>query len=72
MGDWFVIAAIPTFIETDSFNAVETYSLNSDGTINTVFTFNQGSLEGPIKKYNPTGFIQENSGNAIWGMSSDN
>ena len=23
MGDWYVIAAIPTFIETDSYNAVE-------------------------------------------------
>ena len=27
MGDWFVIANIPTFLEKDSYNPVETYSL---------------------------------------------
>ena len=25
-GDWFVIANIPTFIETQAFNAIESYS----------------------------------------------
>ncbi|MCA9421954.1 MAG: lipocalin family protein, partial [Nitrospira sp.] len=31
MGDWYVIANIPTFIETEAFNAVESYRLNDDG-----------------------------------------
>jgi apolipoprotein D and lipocalin family protein len=37
MGDWYVIACIPTFIETDAFNAVESYKLAEDGTIKTTF-----------------------------------
>lgn len=68
MGDWYVIAAIPTAIETESFNAIENYKLEKDGTIATTFTFNKGSLDGPQKKYEPRGFVIENTGNALWGM----
>jgi len=68
MGDWYVIAAIPTMIETQSYNAIENYKLNSDGTIATTFTFNKGSLEGEFKTYKPHGFVIENTGNALWGM----
>ena len=39
MGDWYVIANIPTFVEKGAHNAVETYELNPDGTIRTTFTF---------------------------------
>ena len=48
MGDWYVIANIPTFIETDAFNAVESYRLDEDGTIHTTFTFNKGGYDGPL------------------------
>lgn len=68
MGDWYVIAAIPTAIEKESYNAVENYQLNKDGTIATTFTFNQGSFEGKLKTYRPRGFVVENTGNARWGM----
>jgi apolipoprotein D and lipocalin family protein len=68
MGPWYVIAAIPTAIETESFNAIESYKLDDDGTIATTFTFNKGSLNGKVKTYNPRGFVVENSGNARWGM----
>lgn len=68
MGDWYVIACIPTFIETEAFNAIETYKLDEDGTIATTFTFRKGSFDGPEKKYEPRGFIREGSGNALWGM----
>lgn len=68
MGDWYVIAAIPTMIETESYNAVENYRLALDGTIATTFTFNKGSLDGPVKTYQPTGFVVKNTGNALWGM----
>lgn len=68
MGPWYVIAAIPTAIETDAYNAIESYKLDEDGTIATTFTFNKGSLDGKLKTYNPRGFIVENTGNARWGM----
>lgn len=68
MGDWYVIACIPTAIETEAFNAVESYELDEDGTIATRFTFRKGSFDGPVKEYKPRGFVKEDSGNALWGM----
>ena len=68
MGDWYVIAAIPTAIETESYNAVENYRLDDDGTIATTFTFNKGSPDGKMKIYRPRGFVVKDSGNARWGM----
>ena len=67
MGDWYVIASIPTFIEKDAYNALESYRLDPDGTIATTFRFNKGSLDGPLKEYKPRGFVKHSS-NAVWGM----
>ena len=68
MVDWYVVANIPTFIEVDAHNAVESYELNSDGTVATTFTFRDGSYNGDKKTYNPTGYIIDNKSNALWGM----
>ena len=38
MGDWYVIANIPTFAEKGAHNAVESYRLDADGTIATTTT----------------------------------
>ena len=68
MGDWYVIASIPTFIEKDAFNAIESYRLDDDGTVDTTFRFNKGSFDGPVKEYNPRGFIRDKDSNAVWDM----
>jgi apolipoprotein D and lipocalin family protein len=68
MGDWYVIANIPTFIEKGAHNAVESYRLQADGTIATTFTFREGDFNGPLKRYQPTGFVFDRSSNAVWGM----
>ncbi len=68
MGDWYVIANIPTFIEQGAHNAVESYRLDADGTVATTFTFRAGGFDGPVKRFNPRGFVVENTGNAEWGM----
>ena len=67
-GDWYVIANIPTFIETEAYNAIESYSEPVDGKIATTFSFNKGSFDGERKIYRPTGFVKEGTGNAVWGM----
>ena len=67
MGDWYVIANIPTFIEKGAHNAIENYAMNDDGTINTTFTFYENGYDGDLKKYNPKGFVSEES-NSLWGM----
>lgn len=67
-GEWFVIASIPTFLEEQAYNALEIYDPPVDGVVQTTFRFNKGSLDGPVKQYRPKGFVQENTGNAVWGM----
>lgn len=68
MGDWYVIANIPTFIEEGAHNAIETYAKNKDGTIATTFSFNADSFDGELKKYHPKGFVTGDKSNAIWDM----
>ena len=68
MGSWYVIGVKPTFIEKDAYNSIESYEMNDDGTIKTTFTFNKGSLKGPLKTYNPTGFVVDKKSNAVWDM----
>jgi len=68
MGDWYVIASIPTFIEKDAFNAIESYRLDDDGTVATTFKFNKGSFDGPLKEYHPRGYVRDKNSNAVWGM----
>jgi apolipoprotein D and lipocalin family protein len=68
MGDWYVIANIPTFIEREAYNAIESYERIDDKQIATTFSFNKGSYDGPVKTYRPTGFVNDDPSNAIWGM----
>jgi apolipoprotein D and lipocalin family protein len=68
MGPWYVIGVIPTFLERDIYNAIESYELAADGTISTTFTFNKGAFDGPAKRMQPRGFVVEGSRNAVWGM----
>lgn len=68
MGDWYVIATIPTRFETDAYNAVETYKLQPDGEVATSFRFNEGSFDGKIKHIHSTGFVKKDTGNAVWGV----
>ena len=68
MGDWYVIANIPTFVEKGAHNAVESYRLDEDGTIETTFTFRQDAFDGPLKTYRPRGFVRNRQTNAEWGM----
>jgi apolipoprotein D and lipocalin family protein len=68
MGYWYVIANIPTFIERDAYNAVESYRLTDEGAVATTFTFRRGGFDGERKVYRPTGFVRDRDSNAVWGM----
>ncbi len=68
MGDWYVIAHIPTFIEREAYDAIERYDLAPDGSIATTFTFRAGGPDGPAKRYTPRGFVRDRATNATWGM----
>ncbi len=68
MGDWYVIAYTPTFIDKDGYNQIESYRLNDDGTIATTFTFRDGGFDGKPKQYQPKGYVVPGTNNAEWGM----
>jgi len=68
MGDWYVIAHIPTFPEKNAFNAVESYAQRPDGRIQTDFRYRDGSFEAPVKTLHPVGTVRPDTGNAVWGM----
>jgi apolipoprotein D and lipocalin family protein len=68
MGTWYVVAAIPTFLEDEAYNAVEHYERREPMVVDTTFTFRKGGFDGPRRTFHPTGFVREGTGNAVWGM----
>ncbi len=68
MGDWYVIATIPSYFEKHAYNAVETYALMPDGEIATSFQYRKGAFDNPLKSINSTGFVKPGTGNAVWGV----
>ena len=68
MGDWYVIAQIPTRLEREAFDSVETYTLRDDGKVDTTFRYRDGGFDEKIKTLHPTGTVREGTGNAVWGM----
>ncbi|MFD0737773.1 lipocalin family protein [Lysobacter koreensis] len=68
MGDWYVIAHIPSRPERDAYNAIESYALQPDGSIQTTFRFRDGGFDRPLETMRPRGFVRPGTGNAVWGM----
>lgn len=65
MGDWYVIANIPTFVERNAINPIENYQRDEDGNIATTFTFEK---DGRQKTMTMTAFVHEAPDNGIWDM----
>ncbi|MBS0200640.1 MAG: lipocalin family protein [Proteobacteria bacterium] len=68
MGDWYVIAHIPSWPERDAYDAVESYRLDPDRRIHTTFTYRKGSFNAPVKTMTPVGTVVAGTHNAVWGM----
>ena len=68
MGDWYVIASIPTPFEKDIYNAVERYERLGARKIQTIFTYRKGGFDGEMVKMMPVGYVLDEDSNAVWGM----
>lgn len=68
MGDWYVIANIPSYPEREAYNAIESYALQPDGRILTTFRFRKGSYDAPVKTMHPVGRVVPDTNNAVWDM----
>ncbi len=66
-GPWYIIGAIPLpVVETGAHNPVETYTLNPDGSIATVFQFRKAAFTGELVTKVTHATIDENTHNAQW------
>jgi apolipoprotein D and lipocalin family protein len=68
MGDWYVIAHIPSYPEREAYNAIESYTLRDDGRVQTHFRYRRGSFDAPVRTMDPVGTVRPGTGNAVWGM----
>lgn len=68
MGDWYVIASIPTWLEKDIYNAVERYDRLGPRKIQTTFTYRKGGIDGEKAQMAPIGFVKDDGSNALWDM----
>ncbi len=66
MGDWFVIAHIPTALEAEAYDAVETYALREDGRIDVRFRYCDGAADGPAEELHMIGWVHDSATNAEW------
>ena len=66
MGDWYVIASIPTFIEKNIVNAKENYKI-IENSIETTYTY-QKEKNGDKKVIKSTATILDDSNNSLWEM----
>lgn len=71
VGNWYVIANIPPWIEKDAVNSVEHYELVRDGEtikIPTTFTYHNKSTDAPLKTLHSTAYVMDSQSNAEWGV----
>ena len=68
MGDWYVIAHIPSWPEREAYDAIESYALRPDGRIQTTFTYRKGSFAAPQRSMHPIGRVEKEGQGAVWGM----
>lgn len=68
MGDWYVIAHLPSWPERNAYDAVESYRLLPDGRIQTDFRYRKGSFDADVSTMHPVATVTPDTGNAVWGM----
>ena len=68
MGTWYVIGYTPIIFDGNAHNATEHYYLKSNGNIQTTYQYRNGSFDGPLKTFRPTGFVHNKETNSEWRM----
>ncbi len=66
MGNWYVIANIPYFLENGKVASFDTYSMRPDGRMNNVFTFRKGAFTAPEKSWHGVAWVVNQESNAEW------
>ena len=67
MGDWYVIANIPTYFETEATNAVESYKFNAaKNQIDIDYHHHEKTPDGPLKSYPQRAWVYDEKTKAEW------
>ena len=67
MGQWYVIAHIPTFLEEGAHNAIENYTWNEEKKhIDVSFTYNKGNFDGNLVEIKQVATIFDEKSKAEW------
>ncbi|MBN2461627.1 MAG: lipocalin family protein [Candidatus Cloacimonetes bacterium] len=66
MGEWYVIALIPNFIERSAVNGIESYKRISENEISINYTFSQNELGKDVKRLTAKAYIFNPETNAEW------
>ncbi len=65
MGDWYVIAIIPNFIEKHAINGIESYELLDEERVKIDYRFTD-QRSGKVKHMQPNAWIYDKESNAEW------
>lgn len=66
LGDWFLVAHIPTSRDVGAHNAQEHYALAEDGSVAITYRNRLGGFDGKRKLMTPKAYIEPGTGNAVW------
>jgi apolipoprotein D and lipocalin family protein len=64
MGEWFEIAKLPAFFETNCYQPKANYSLNDDGSIHVVNSCRKNGASGKLIKAEATAYVADSKTNA--------
>jgi len=65
-GSWYVISFLPTFIEKNGTNGIETYTFDDEGKVFVEYIFYNHSPQGKRKYTTQKGWIMPDGSNAVW------
>ena len=66
LGNWYVIANIPYFLEKGKVASYDTYAMRPDGRMDNIFTFRKGTLDAPEKSWHGVAWVVNHDSNAEW------
>lgn len=66
LGNWYVIANVPYFLEKGKVASYDTYRMRADGRMDNIFTFRKESLTAPEHSWHGVAWVVNHESNAEW------
>jgi len=66
MGEWYVIANVPYFLEKGKVASSDIYRMRPDGKMDNIYQFRKGTLDAPEKQWKGVAWVVDTESNAEW------